>query len=133
MPAHIIDGSACAAVLSARVSAESARLQSTVGATPTLAVVLIGDNPASQVYVKSKSRQAKAAGIRAIDQRLPASATAAELLALIKRLNSDRGVHGILVQLPLPPQIDPQKVIAAIDPAKPVRFGLGGVYSARPL
>jgi len=130
MPAHIIDGSACAAVLSARVSAESARLQSTVGATPTLAVVLIGDNPASQVYVKSKSRQAKAAGIRAIDQRLPASATAAELLALIKRLNSDRGVHGILVQLPLPDHIRTNDVLGAIDPAKdvdgfhPVNVGL---------
>jgi len=130
MPARIIDGVACAAALSGRVTAEASRLQSAFGVTPTLAVVLVGENPASHVYVKSKARQAKAAGILAIDHRLPASITATELLALIKQLNTDSSVHGILVQLPLPDHIRTAEVLAAIDPAKdvdgfhPVNVGL---------
>jgi methylenetetrahydrofolate dehydrogenase (NADP+)/methenyltetrahydrofolate cyclohydrolase len=130
MPARIIDGVACAASLSARVSAEATHLQNTRGVTPTLAVVLVGDNPASRVYVKSKSRQAAAAGIAAIDRRLPATASGTELLALIRQLNADRGVHGILVQLPLPDHIRAAEILRAIDPSKdvdgfhPVNVGL---------
>ncbi len=87
---------------------------------PGLAVVLVGDDPASQVYVGSKTRQAQAAGIRHFDHHLPASATTAELIALVQALNARREVHGILVQLPLPAAIDGAEVLAAIDPAKDV-------------
>jgi methylenetetrahydrofolate dehydrogenase (NADP+)/methenyltetrahydrofolate cyclohydrolase len=87
---------------------------------PGLAVVLVGENPASQVYVRNKGRQTVEAGMRSFDHALPARASEAEVLALVGRLNADPEVDGILVQLPLPPQIDAQKVIEAIDPAKDV-------------
>ena len=90
------------------------------GLVPGIAVVLVGQNPASKIYVRNKSNAVTAAGIRPFDQHLPATASAAELLDLIARLNADEKVNGILVQLPLPPQIDPQKIIAAIDPDKDV-------------
>ena len=83
---------------------------------PGLAVVLVGDNPASQVYVRSKTRQTLEAGMRSFDHALPATASEEEVLALVHRLNADREVDGILVQLPLPPQIHAQRVIDAIDP-----------------
>jgi methylenetetrahydrofolate dehydrogenase (NADP+)/methenyltetrahydrofolate cyclohydrolase len=88
--------------------------------TPGLAVVLVGENPASQVYVKSKTRQTLEAGMRSFDHALPASATQEELLTLVRRLNADPAVDGILVQLPLPAQIDAETVLEAIDPAKDV-------------
>jgi methylenetetrahydrofolate dehydrogenase (NADP+)/methenyltetrahydrofolate cyclohydrolase len=87
---------------------------------PGLAVVLVGDDPASQLYVRSKTRQALQVGIRHFDHRLPASTSTAELLALVQSLNSRSEVHGILVQLPLPPQVDSAAVLAQIDPAKDV-------------
>jgi len=90
------------------------------GLTPSLAVVLVGDDPASQVYVRNKGRAAEAAGIAATDHRLDVATSQDELLALVASLNSDPAVHGILVQLPLPDQIDPAAVIDAIDPAKDV-------------
>ena len=119
MAATIIDGKAFAERLRARVRDDAARLaQSHV--TPGLAVVLVGENPASQVYVKSKTRQTIEAGMRSFDHTLPATTTQEELLALVHRLNAEREVDGILVQLPLPPQIRAQRVIDAIDPHKDV-------------
>jgi methylenetetrahydrofolate dehydrogenase (NADP+)/methenyltetrahydrofolate cyclohydrolase len=119
MSARIIDGKAIAADLRARVKEEADRLTRT-GLVPGIAVVMVGTDAASEVEVRSKAGQVVAAGMRPFDHRLPASASEAELLALVARLNADRAVHGILVQLPLPPQIDARKVIDAIDPAKDV-------------
>jgi methylenetetrahydrofolate dehydrogenase (NADP+)/methenyltetrahydrofolate cyclohydrolase len=120
MPAHVIDGAACAAALREHVRIETARLIAQTNVTPGLAVVLVGDDPASQVYVKSKSRQAQAAGIRAIDHRLPGATSADDLIELIRRLNADPSVHGILVQLPLPSHIRSVDILREIDPAKDV-------------
>ena len=120
MTATIIDGKAVAAGLRVRIAAEVARLSAAHALTPGIAVVLVGDNPASEVYVRSKTRQVAEVGMRSSDYRLPASASEAELLDLIARLNADPAVHGILIQLPLPPQVDTATVIAAIDPAKDV-------------
>jgi methylenetetrahydrofolate dehydrogenase (NADP+)/methenyltetrahydrofolate cyclohydrolase len=96
------------------------RLARDRGIVPGLAVVLVGSNPASEVYVGAKTRMAVGGGMRSFDHRLPADASEAELLFLLQKLNGDSNVHGILVQLPLPAHIDSQKVIAAIDPAKDV-------------
>jgi methylenetetrahydrofolate dehydrogenase (NADP+) / methenyltetrahydrofolate cyclohydrolase len=120
MTAHIIDGKVIGAALRAKVAAEVARLSKSDGVLPGLATVLVGDNPASQVYVGNKSKMTAAAGMRSFDHRLPDSTSEAELLSLINRLNRDSAVHGILVQLPLPSQIDAHNVIAAIDPGKDV-------------
>ncbi len=114
--ARVIDGRAVAAALRVRVAA---RVQA-LGFAPGLAVVLVGEDPASAVYVRNKDRAAQEAGIEAQTIRLSATATQAELLATIARLNADPAVHGILVQLPLPPQHTPKAVIEAIDPAKDV-------------
>ncbi|HET9019378.1 MAG TPA: bifunctional methylenetetrahydrofolate dehydrogenase/methenyltetrahydrofolate cyclohydrolase FolD [Acetobacteraceae bacterium] len=116
MTARIIDGKAVAAALRAAVAARTAALSY----RPGLAVVLVGDDPASAVYVRNKDRAATAAGIAAQTVRLPAATPEAELLAVIGRLNADPAVDGILVQLPLPPQIRTRAVIEAIDPAKDV-------------
>jgi methylenetetrahydrofolate dehydrogenase (NADP+)/methenyltetrahydrofolate cyclohydrolase len=118
--ATIIDGKAIAEELRARVAAEVARVSAAHRLVPGIAVVQVGHNPASEVYVRSKTRQVAAAGMRSFDHRLPEDVREAELLALLARLNADTAVHGILVQLPLPAQIDAQKVIDAIDPAKDV-------------
>ncbi len=120
MSAQLIDGAACAAALREHVRIETARLVAQESVTPGLAVVLAGDDPASQVYVKSKSRQAQAAGIRAVDHRLPHATSAEALIALIRRLNADDSVHGILVQLPLPPHVRSADVLREIDPTKDV-------------
>lgn len=120
MSATLIDGKAVAADLVDRVSAAAARLAAGHGLVPGLAVVLVGDDPASQVYVRNKARQCVAAGLRSFEHRLPASTGRDELLALVRRLNADDTVHGILVQLPLPEQLDEREVIEAIDPAKDV-------------
>jgi methylenetetrahydrofolate dehydrogenase (NADP+) / methenyltetrahydrofolate cyclohydrolase len=120
MGARIIDGKAVAADLRAKVAAEVRRLSAEHGLIPCLAVVLVGDNAASAAYVRSKSRHTIAVGMRPFDHHLPAKISQRELLALIGRLNADPAVHGILVQLPLPPQIDAHAVIAAIDPEKDV-------------
>jgi methylenetetrahydrofolate dehydrogenase (NADP+)/methenyltetrahydrofolate cyclohydrolase len=117
MTARLIDGKAIAADLRGKVAAAIARLG---GPPPGLAVVLVGQSPASEVYVKSKSKAVAEAGMRPFDHKLPESASEAEVLSLIGKLNADPAVSGILVQLPLPPQIDTQKVIEAIDPAKDV-------------
>ncbi|MFO1142549.1 MAG: bifunctional methylenetetrahydrofolate dehydrogenase/methenyltetrahydrofolate cyclohydrolase FolD [Amaricoccus sp.] len=120
MAAEIIDGKAFAAGLRARVAERAADLVARHGIVPGLAVVLVGDDPASAVYVRNKGRQTLEAGMRSEEHRLPATASEAEVLAVVARLNADRAVHGILVQLPLPPQVDTFRVIEAIDPAKDV-------------
>jgi methylenetetrahydrofolate dehydrogenase (NADP+)/methenyltetrahydrofolate cyclohydrolase len=119
MSAALIDGKAFAASFRGRIGEAVAGL-TRQGETPGLAVVLVGDNPASQVYVRNKVQQTVEAGMLSFDHTLPASTSEAELLGLVAKLNADPQVDGILVQLPLPPQIDAQKVIAAIDPAKDV-------------
>jgi methylenetetrahydrofolate dehydrogenase (NADP+)/methenyltetrahydrofolate cyclohydrolase len=120
MTARIIDGKAIAADLRGKVTDAVHRLLRDRGIVPGIAVVLVGQNPASKIYVRNKSNAVTAAGIRPLDQALPATTSEAELLELIGRLNADPHVNGILVQLPLPPQIDAQKIIAAIDPEKDV-------------
>src|SRR5436305_7731849 len=120
MPARIIDGKAIAADLRARVAAEVARLRAEHALTPGLAVVLAGENAASAVYVRNKAKQTEGAGMRSFDHRLPEMVSENELLALVAKLNADPAVHGIIVQLPLPKQIDSQKVLNAVDPAKDV-------------
>jgi methylenetetrahydrofolate dehydrogenase (NADP+)/methenyltetrahydrofolate cyclohydrolase len=120
MTARIIDGKIISAEVRARVAAEVARLKAEHGITPGLAVVLVGNDPASEVYVRSKHKQTQEAGMASFEHRLPADVPQAELLALIKKLNADPAVHGILVQLPLPKGLDSTAVIDAIDPAKDV-------------
>ncbi|HEY6600271.1 MAG TPA: bifunctional methylenetetrahydrofolate dehydrogenase/methenyltetrahydrofolate cyclohydrolase FolD [Xanthobacteraceae bacterium] len=120
MTAKIIDGKAIAAELRGKVADAVHRLLRDRGITPGLAVVLVGNNPASESYVASKIKMTAGSGMRSFDHRLPKQTSEAELLALIARLNADPNVHGILVQLPLPAQIDPHKVVAAVDPAKDV-------------
>ena len=119
MSATVIDGKAIAAALRERVAGAVADL-ARHGVQPGLAVVLVGEDPASRVYVGSKKKMTVAAGMRSIDHALPAETSEADLLALIDRLNRDDAVDGILVQLPLPAQIDAQRVLLAIDPAKDV-------------
>jgi methylenetetrahydrofolate dehydrogenase (NADP+) / methenyltetrahydrofolate cyclohydrolase len=120
MTARIIDGKALAADLIAKVAAEVGRLGMDHGLEPGLAVVLVGNNPASEIYVRSKSMQTVAAGMRSSMHKLPETIAEDDLLQVVRHLNGDRAIHGILVQLPLAPQIDPHKVIAAVDPAKDV-------------
>ena len=115
-----IDGKARADRLVAAVAAATAKLKVEAGTAPGLCAVLVGEDPASQVYVRNKGKAATAAGIQSFQETLPATISEAELLALIARLNADDRVDGILVQLPLPKHIDPQRVIDAIDPAKDV-------------
>ncbi len=120
MTARIIDGKAIAADLRAKVAGEVRRLAAEHGITPGLAVVLAGNDPASEAYVGSKAKVTLESGMRSFDHRLPATVSQAELLALVQRLNADPAVHGILVQLPLPPQIDALEVLGAIASGKDV-------------
>jgi len=120
MRATIIDGKAFAATIRDKVADHVARLREQHGITPGLAVVLVGEDPASQVYVRSKGRQTVEVGMTSYEHRLDADTSEAELLALIERLNADPDVHGILVQLPLPDHLDSDLVINTIDPAKDV-------------
>jgi methylenetetrahydrofolate dehydrogenase (NADP+)/methenyltetrahydrofolate cyclohydrolase len=118
--ARIIDGKAIAADLRTAVAAETRRLTGAHGLVPGLAVVLLGDNPASQTYVASKSRAVVEVGMRPFDHHLPASTSEEELLTLVGALNADPAVSGILVQMPLPPQISPARIFASINPDKDV-------------
>ena len=120
MTASIIDGKVIAADLRARVASEAARVNRDHGLTPGLAVVLVGNDPASEVYVRSKHKQTQAAGMASFEHVLPVDVAQADVLALVARLNADPAVHGILVQLPLPKGLDTETIIAAIDPAKDV-------------
>jgi len=116
MTAQILDGRALAATLRATIAARAAALPH----KPGLAVVLVGQNPASAIYVRTKDRAAREAGLAAQTIALPAETTQSALLAVVARLNADPAIHGILVQMPLPPQISATAIIAAIDPAKDV-------------
>ena len=120
MSAEIIDGKAFAEGLRARVAAAVPAFAEATGRKPGLAVVLVGEDPASQVYVRSKGKATVAAGLESFEHRLADTTSEAELLALVTRLNADERVDGILVQLPLPGHVDEKAVIAAIDPAKDV-------------
>jgi methylenetetrahydrofolate dehydrogenase (NADP+)/methenyltetrahydrofolate cyclohydrolase len=117
--ARLLDGKATAAAVRADVAAAAARLAER-GVRPGLTVVLVGEDPASQVYVRNKDRAANEAGFAAETLRLPAETSQADLEATVDRLNGDPGVHGILVQLPLPPGLDERPVVDRIDPAKDV-------------
>ncbi|HEU0117926.1 MAG TPA: bifunctional methylenetetrahydrofolate dehydrogenase/methenyltetrahydrofolate cyclohydrolase FolD, partial [Alphaproteobacteria bacterium] len=116
MAAQILDGAAAAKKLRQKIAEEIKAL----GITPGLAVVLVGEDPASQVYVRNKGKAAEEVGMASWTHRMSVETTQAQLLDMIQNLNNDKAVHGILVQLPLPKQIDAQAVIAAIDPAKDV-------------
>ncbi|MEG3083947.1 bifunctional methylenetetrahydrofolate dehydrogenase/methenyltetrahydrofolate cyclohydrolase FolD [Sphingomonas sp. PB2P12] len=120
MSATIIDGKAFAAGLRARIADGVTAFRAQAGRAPGLAVVLVGEDPASNVYVRSKGRATREAGMESIEHRLPADVPAEDLLALVATLNADPTIDGILVQLPLPKHIDEQAVIAAIDPDKDV-------------
>ena len=120
MTASVIDGKAFAGQLRERVAAAVPAFMAATGRPPGLAVVLVGEDPASAVYVRNKGKATLAAGMASFEHRLDAVISQDELLALVRRLNADEAVDGILVQLPLPPQIDEQAVIAAIDPDKDV-------------
>jgi methylenetetrahydrofolate dehydrogenase (NADP+)/methenyltetrahydrofolate cyclohydrolase len=120
MTASNIDGKIIAAELRGRVAAEVARVKGEHGVTPGLAVVLVGSDPASEVYVRSKHKQTQEAGMASFEHKLPADVAQADLIALVKKLNADPTVHGILVQLPLPKGLDTDAVVNAIDPAKDV-------------
>jgi methylenetetrahydrofolate dehydrogenase (NADP+)/methenyltetrahydrofolate cyclohydrolase len=118
--AFLIDGKAIAARVRADVAAEVARMKSQYGFQPGLAVVLVGEDPASKVYVRNKAEQTVEVGMASFEHKLAESTSEAELLALVAKLNADPAVHGILVQMPLPKHIDSVKVLEAIDPAKDV-------------
>lgn len=118
--ASLIDGKAFSQTLVERVAAAAARLEAAHGVKPGLAVVIVGEDPASQIYVRNKGETTQKAGMRSDTHRLPETTTQAELLALIAALNADAGIHGILVQLPLPKHIDSAAVLGAIDPDKDV-------------
>ena len=144
MTAQIIDGKSYAEGLRGRIAGHVARLKAEHGITPGLAVVIVGHDPASQIYVSNKARQTVEVGMYSEKYELPDTAPEAEVLALIEKLNADPKIHGILVQLPLPRQVDPNKVIATISPDKDVdcftpasvgkvQIGLPGPVACTPL
>ncbi|MEO0392491.1 MAG: bifunctional methylenetetrahydrofolate dehydrogenase/methenyltetrahydrofolate cyclohydrolase FolD [Pseudomonadota bacterium] len=144
MSATIIDGKATAAEVRGQVAAAVSTLVSAGDTAPGLAVVMIGENPASQVYVRNKAKMTEATGMRSIEHRLPDSTTEEELLTLVAAMNADPAINGILVQLPLPLHIDADRVLAAIDPDKDVdgfhpmnagalATGTGGLVPCTPL
>jgi methylenetetrahydrofolate dehydrogenase (NADP+)/methenyltetrahydrofolate cyclohydrolase len=134
--ALIIDGQAVAAGLRQRAAEAVAVLRERHGITPGLAAVIVGDDPASQIYVRNKARACAAAGIASFEHRLPEEAREAEVLELVDQLNADDRVDGILVQLPLPDRIDAQRALAAVDPAKDVDgfhpINVGRLWSRQP-
>src|SRR5262249_26607340 len=128
--ARILDGKALAQTMQKEIAAEAAKFTAQSGRRPGLAAVLVGDNPASHRYVRNKRKACEQAGLASFLHELPKDTTQQQLLNLIGRLNADPQVHGILVQLPLPPQIDEPTIIQAVDPFKdvdgfgPVSLGL---------
>jgi methylenetetrahydrofolate dehydrogenase (NADP+)/methenyltetrahydrofolate cyclohydrolase len=120
MTAKIIDGKAFAADVRAQVGSHVARLKAEHGLVPGLAVVLVGEDPASQVYVRSKGKMTLEVGMKSVEHRLDVQTSEADLLAVIEALNADETIHGILVQLPLPKHLNEDLVIGSIDPAKDV-------------
>src|SRR5690606_19477135 len=144
MTAKIIDGKAFAENLRATIGGHVERLKTEHGITPGLAVVIVGHDPASQVYVSNKAKQTAEVGMNSFKHELPEDTSEADLLALVQELNADPAVHGILVQMPVPKHIDPNKVIESINPAKDVdcftpanvgkmQIGLPGPVSCTPL
>jgi len=134
--AMIIDGKTIAAGIREEVRVEVDRLKREKGITPALAVILVGDNPASRIYVKNKGKASSEAGIRSIEHILPQDAKEKEILSLISRLNNDPSVHGILVQLPLPAHIDEHSIVEAVSPQKDVDgfhpYNIGRLVTGRP-
>ncbi|MEI9931328.1 MAG: tetrahydrofolate dehydrogenase/cyclohydrolase catalytic domain-containing protein [Rhizomicrobium sp.] len=120
MSAKVIDGKAFAAKLRAQIETETAALKRDHGLTPGLATVLVGNDPASEVYIRNKNKTAEAIGFKSVHHHLPESASEAEVLAQVKALNADESVHGILVQMPLPKQVREAAVLDTLDPAKDV-------------
>jgi methylenetetrahydrofolate dehydrogenase (NADP+)/methenyltetrahydrofolate cyclohydrolase len=120
MSAKIIDGKAFAATLRARVTEEAAKLKADYGIVPGLATVLVGNDPASEIYVRNKGKVAEAIGFKSLHYSLPSGASEAEVLERVKTLNEDSSVHGILVQMPLPKQVREAAVLDTLDPAKDV-------------
>ena len=114
MPATLIDGKAVAARMTAEVASDAAAFQHTTGVVPHLVAVLVGDDPASAVYVRNKQRACEKAGLKSTLHRLPSETTEIQLLAVVEQLNSDPAVHGILVQLPLPKHIREQVILDEI-------------------
>ncbi len=144
MTARLIDGKAFAEGLRGRIAGHVARLKAEHGITPGLAVVIVGHDPGSQIYVSQKAKQTVEVGMHSEKYELPEDTSEAEVLALVERLNADPAIHGILVQLPVPKQIDPNKIIATISPDKDVdcftpasvgklQIGLPGPVSCTPL
>jgi methylenetetrahydrofolate dehydrogenase (NADP+)/methenyltetrahydrofolate cyclohydrolase len=144
MTARIIDGKAFAADLRTRIAGHVAALRAAHGITPGLAVVIVGHDPASEIYVANKAKQTVEVGMHSEKYELPETAPEAEVVALVERLNADPAIHGILVQLPLPRHIDPNRIIATISPDKDVdcftpasvgklQIGLPGPVSCTPL
>jgi methylenetetrahydrofolate dehydrogenase (NADP+) / methenyltetrahydrofolate cyclohydrolase len=136
MTARLLDGKALAEEIRAEIAAEAAKFTRTTRVKPCLAAVLTGDNPASEVYVRNKQVACEKAGFESQLHRLPTTTTTAELLGLVERLNGDRGVHGILVQLPLPKGIDETPILEAVNPAKDVDAfhpdNVGRIVQGRP-
>lgn len=120
MPAQILDGKALAQQIRRELAEDVAAFHKDSGVTPTLAAVLVGDDPASEVYVRNKRRDCEEVGIASVLEKLPVETTEAELLAVIDELNKDSRIHGILVQLPLPKQISTESVLEAVRPEKDV-------------
>jgi methylenetetrahydrofolate dehydrogenase (NADP+) / methenyltetrahydrofolate cyclohydrolase len=120
MSASIIDGKLHAAKLKARIAEEAQRLKAEHGLVPGLATVLVGDDPASEVYVRNKNKTAESLGFKSVHHHLPATASEAEVLKFVRMLNEDKSVHGILVQMPMPGQIRERAVLDTLDPAKDV-------------
>lgn len=137
MSATMIDGVALATRHRASVREEVMRLRETRGVTPGLAVVLVGDDPASGVYVRNKVRLTRECGMESFEFRMTASSEESEIVTLVERLNADPNVHGVLVQLPLPPHVDSRRVIEAVSPQKDVDgfhpLNVGHLYSGTPL
>jgi methylenetetrahydrofolate dehydrogenase (NADP+)/methenyltetrahydrofolate cyclohydrolase len=134
--AIVIDGQAVAAQVRQSVTEAVAGLRTRHGISPGLAAILIGDDPASHIYVRNKARACSAAGIASFEHRLPAAASECEVIALVEQLNADERVDGILVQLPLPASLDPRRVIGAVDPQKDVDgfhpLNVGRLWSRQP-
>ena len=134
--AKLVDGAAVAAALRRRIAGVAARLRGEIGTAPGLATVLVGDDAASQVYVRAKGRACAGAEIAAFDIRLPSDISEAGLVAEVEKLNRDERIDGVLVQLPLPRQIDPHRVVGTIDPVKDVDgfhpLNVGRLWSGLP-
>lgn len=136
MTAQLIDGKALAAKIRAQLKADVARMKATRGQVPGLAVIRVGEDPASKIYVGAKRRAAEEIGFNAWEHHYPSGATQAEVLARVRALNQDPAVHGILVQLPLPPQLDADEILMAVDASKDVDgfhpLNAGKLFQGRP-